>query len=137
MFVPRPSVKKLVLRSSGADTTGLSVTEAPEVSQDPVEDSLTVGLHENLQPPMRPAETTRRRSSPVDESFVVLNPRKKPVAEELEQLDSSLSSPVTSKKLGSAGVSLTKAGYYTLPILADLTLDSEGQCLVTGFTVGR
>ena len=73
----------------------------------------------------------------MDESFAVLNPRKKPVAEELEQLDSSLSSPVTSKKLGSAGVSLTKAGYYTLPILADLTLDSEGQCLVTGFTVGR
>ena len=32
---------------------------------------------------------------------------------------------------------LTAEGYYTIPPLSQLTLDKEGQCLVTGFTVGR
>ena len=32
---------------------------------------------------------------------------------------------------------LTAEGYYTIPPLSHLTLDKEGQCLVTGFTVGR
>ena len=32
---------------------------------------------------------------------------------------------------------LTAEGYYTIPPFSQLTLDKEGQCLVTGFTVGR
>ena len=139
MFVPRPSVKKLVLRSSGADTTGLSVTEAPEVTQDAVDNSLTVGLHEIVQPPMRSGDQVEAANDtiPVDDSFVALNTRKKNACEDPEQVDSSPNTPMTSKKLSSAGVTLLRAGYYTLPSVSELTLDSEGQCLVTGFTVGR
>ena len=138
MFVPRPSVKKLVLRSSGADTTGLSVTEAPEVTQDPVDNSLTIGLQDIVRPPMRSGdEAETAHETTVDESFAALNTRKKNVSQDPEQVDSSPNSPVTSKKLSSAGVTLSRAGYYTLPSVSQLTLDSEGQCLVTGFTVGR
>ena len=32
---------------------------------------------------------------------------------------------------------LTRADYYTIPPVSQLTFDEEGQCLVSGFTVGR
>ena len=32
---------------------------------------------------------------------------------------------------------LTRADYYTIPSTSQLSLDTEGHCLVTGFTVGR
>ncbi len=139
LFVPRTSVKKLVLRSSGADTIGLSVTEAPEDTQETVDNSLTVGLHEIVQPPMRSDDQAEAANDtiPVDDSFVALNTRKKNASEDPEQVDSAPNTLVASKKLNSAGVSLSRAGYYTLPSVSELTLDSEGQCLVTGFTVGR
>ena len=36
-----------------------------------------------------------------------------------------------------AGVVLKRAGYYTIPPLADLTPDPDGNCIVQGFTIGN
>ena len=145
MFVPRPSVKKLVLRSGATDTTTTNMSnmtgiDQAEVTRDNnIDNSLTVGLHENV--PIRAANTEQpdveNDTIPVDDSFAALNTRKKNLSEDVIEKESSPSVAVTSKKLGSAGVSLKRAGYYTIPAVAQLYLDTEGQCLVTGFTVGR
>ena len=137
MFVPRPSVKKLVLR--GSDTSSLAVTgmETPvpaAATVETVDNSLTVGLHENV--PIRNSSNKKNSDGenndtiPVDDSFVALHTRRKTIPNEE-------ASPVTIKKAGNAGVKLERAGYYTIPPVSQLSLNTEGQCLVTGFTVGR
>lgn len=139
MFVPRPSVKKLVLRNSDASNltiTGIDVSA--EVTKDNVDNSLTVGLHENVQ--MRnkcinDKQDLDNETIPVDDSFVALNTRKKLTSD--DDNDTNQNNSMTSKKHGSAEVILQRSGYYTIPSVSQLYLDSEGKCLVSGFTVGR
>ena len=156
MFVPRPSVKKLVLRNTVTDTSNMTLTglETTDTTRDNlVDNSLTVGLHENVAARNKSAPTdVENETIAVDDSFAALNTRKKLASE--EDKEASPSKPVTSKKNGSAEVRLftntcimfiknycqvilQREGYYTIPTVSQLSLDADGQCLVTGFTVGR
>ena len=135
-FVPRPSVKKLVLRSTPSGETsslGLTGLEHSE-TRDNIDNSLTVGLQESAVPVKNkslPEQSENINDSiPVDDSFAALNTRKRTTPEETEKEGT----PAVS---GSSGVRLTRTGYYTIPSLSQLALDTDSQCLVTGFTVGR
>ena len=35
------------------------------------------------------------------------------------------------------GITLRRSGYYTIPALAEIRPDKDGNCLVEGFTIGR
>ena len=143
MFVPRSSVKKLVLRSMPAgESNTLTMSGLEGEAGEGVENSLTVGLNESVAVASKATtavinnENDDDTSTPVDDSFAALNTRKKTPVEETERDATPAPSPppVTSSP---PVLVLTGEGYYTIPPLGQLTLDTEGQCLVTGFTVGR
>jgi len=159
MFVPRSSVKKLVLRKK--DTTASpSMVKRLEGEELITETSLTVPLEEDslqvkrAELPPRP-DTARDVSLTVDESFAALNPRKKAQAdavsaeiEEEEEEDADKSGQNTSQDSADTdkdeeggshpgGVVLRRAGYYTIPTLTEIQPDGDGSCMVEGFTVGR
>ena len=74
--------------------------------------------------------------TPVDDSLAVVNTRKRTPVEDSERDATPAPSPRPVSSSPPVLV-LTAEGYYTIPPLSHLTLDKEGQCLVTGFTVGR
>ena len=150
IFIPRTSVKKLVLRSRPSDMSNNSITiAAAPTSEDTDVDpdkSLTIGLHEIVpEKKVDDQEGINDTTTNVDDSFAALNPRKKaPVAVEEVAAASNESQEDTvgeveevSNNTGSSVVTLTRDGYYTIPPVKDLVLDSEGNCMVTGFTIGR
>ena len=138
VFIPRSSVKKLVLRSRPSDTSSLSVSAVPALdSEEAGENSLTVGLN-SPRPDKRveEQETANDTTTNVDDSFAALNTRKKSPAEDI--VGSEIQEEVGEGEEGGGGVVvLTRAGYYTIPPARDLVLDQEGRCLVAGFTIGR
>jgi len=150
IFIPRTSVKKLVLRSRPSDMSSNSITiaAAPNYEDTDVDPdkSLTIGLHE-IVPEKKgdEQEGINDTTTNVDDSFAALNPRKKaPVAVEEVVAGSNESQEDTvgeveevSNSTSSSVVTLTRDGYYTIPPVKDLSLDSEGNCMVTGFTIGR
>ena len=139
-FVPRPSVKKLVLRSTPAgETSNLTLTGLENSpSRENIDNSLTVGLQESVPVPAQPEQTENINDSiPADDSFAALNTRKRTPPEEPETEGSPVVGGTSKTRAGNCGVLLTRSGYYTIPSVSQLSLDTEGQCLVTGFTVGR
>ena len=139
-FVPRPSVKKLVLRSTPAgETSNLTLTGLENSpSRENVDNSLTVGLQETAPVPAQPEQAENINDSiPADDSFAALNTRKRTPPEEPEKEGSPVVGGSSKSRAGNCGVQLSRSGYYTIPSVSQLSLDTEGQCLVTGFTVGR
>jgi len=160
LFVPRSSCKKLVLRSKPADssTSILSTTASTTAPPDINDQSLTVPLDEsrlNVKKPDLPRLDPDNNLSEVDESFAALNPRKAmPAPAQIEEEaadqhdgehdDKDNSGPSCDSTIGTipeeahpAGIVLKRAGYYTMPPLADLKPDPDGACNVEGFTIGR
>jgi nuclear pore complex protein Nup98-Nup96 len=158
MFVPRSSIKKLVLRNKkNADMSSSSVL-TNTVGDDPAQEtSLTVPLDESrlfvkkvVVPP--PVTNDRRLDHDAEESFTALNTRKKNTSsdqyqdgdrslelrdhlEHTKDTDQQEHQDELSKLPG--GISLQRAGYYTIPPLHEIEPDSDGKCLVEGFTIGR
>ncbi|XP_023336271.1 nuclear pore complex protein Nup98-Nup96 [Eurytemora carolleeae] len=147
MFSPRSSVKKLILRPKRTDNVNNSVLSS--LGDDPsLEKSLTVPLDET-----RPKKTEiPTRSDPdlsiqVDDSFAALNTRKKLVQQMDEEvmdksgLNTSQNSAESDKDeevcSHPGGITLRRSGYYTIPPLAEIRPDKDGNCLVEGFTIGR
>ena len=149
IFIPRTSVKKLVLRSRPSDMSNNSITiaAAPNCEDTDVDPdkSLTIGLHE-IAPEKKgeDQEGINDTTTNVDDSFAALNPRKKaPVLVEEVAAASNESQEDAVGEVEEVAIStgsvvtLTRDGYYTMPPVKDLVLDSEGNCMVTGFTIGR
>jgi len=161
LFVPRSSVKKLVLRSKKSnETTNNSLLAS--LGDDPCqESSLTVPLDDLLvKKPDLPPGPDNDNSITVDESFAALNTRKKvavvPAVQDLQEekddaqdksgqntsQDSNESDKEDEDGTGTGvahpgGIVLKRSGYYTIPGLADIVPDADGNCLVEGFTIGR
>ena len=129
------SFQKLVLRSRPSDTVSSMVAAAAcEETEVDADKSLTIGLHDMAPDRKKPEE--ENDTTNVDDSFAALNTRKKaPVEGEVrEEVEEEAVEVVEG---GEGVVTLTRAGYYTMPALADLLLDADGACMVTGFTIGR
>merc|ERR1719462_18609 len=148
-FTPRTSVKKLVLRSRPSDLSNNSVSIASvpnseDTDVDP-DKSLTIGLHE-VVPEKKDEQEGIDDTTNVDDSFAALNPRKKaPIAIEEVATSGNESQEETAGEVEEVGnnttsgavVTLSRDGYYTIPPVKDLVLDADGNCMVTGFTIGR
>merc|ERR1719228_2424664 len=84
IFIPRTSVKKLVLRSRPSDMSNnsIAIAAAPNCEDTDVDPdkSLTIGLHE-VVPEKKDEQEGIDDTTNVDDSFAALNPRKKaPIA---------------------------------------------------------
>ena len=144
IFVPRSSVKKLVLKPK--------VTETPENSGLEMEKSSGVAaleLEESLNlPSIKPLKTvktvqvevhdesfsnfiTKQPSSKPDETSILTPPESADTSQEyIEEPDEPLP----------AGIKLKRAGYYTIPSMSELAtmVDPEtGNLMVENFTIGR
>ena len=136
------SLKKLVLRSLPAEESNILTMRGLEGEAGEVlENSLTVGLNESV--PVTSEATTAMNtekeyntSTPVYDSFAYpnINTRTKIPIEDSVRVATPSPRPVSRFP---PVLVLTREGYYTIPALSQLTLDTKGQCLVTGFTVGR
>ena len=149
IFIPRTSVKKLVLRSRPSDLSNNSVSIASvpnseDTDVDP-DKSLTIGLHE-VVPEKKDEQEGIDDTTNVDDSFAALNPRKKaPIAieevatsgNESQEETAGEVEEVSNNTTSGAVVTLSRDGYYTIPPVKDLVLDADGNCMVTGFTIGR
>ena len=142
MFVPRSSVKKLVLRSSqGGDVSNLTMNGLDVGDSRTVDNSLTVGLNETVPVSTKPAtvsetEAENDTSIAADDSFAALNTRKKTPVKENETEDSCAGSGEEAAAVDPVFL-LTRPGYYTIPTMSQLALDTENKCIVSGFTIGR
>ena len=142
--MPRLSLKKLVLKSKPAgESNTLTMSGLESEAGEGVENSLTVGLNESVVVNSKAStaavinnENDDDTSTLVDDSFTALDTRKKTPVENSERDATSSPSPRPVSSSPPVLV-LTGEGYYTVPPLSQLTLDTEGQCHVTGFTVGR
>ena len=105
-----------------------------------MENLTVVGLNESVAVTSKAAvavvinENEHDSSIPVDNSSAALNTNKKTPVEEAERDISPAPSPPPVSNSPPVMV-MTRAGYYTIPDLSQITHDTaEGQCLVTGFT---
>ncbi|XP_061846102.1 nuclear pore complex protein Nup98-Nup96 isoform X2 [Colius striatus] len=100
--------------------------------------------------PQSPESTLQKQQSSVDDTIVALNMRAalrnglEGGSEDASFHDDSLQDereeePEAEHQLHPAGIVLTRAGYYTIPSMEELAklTNDRGECLVTGFTIGR
>ena len=141
IFVPRSSVKKLVLKP-----------KIPAENQDEItvleKTGTAAELEESLNLPLKPLKTvktvqvevhdesfsnlvTKTRSKELDESSILTPPESANTSQELTE-ETDEPQP--------AGIRLRRAGYYTIPSMSELAtmVDPEtGNCTVENFTIGR
>uniref|UniRef100_A0A0K2U919 Nuclear pore complex protein Nup98-Nup96 n=1 Tax=Lepeophtheirus salmonis TaxID=72036 RepID=A0A0K2U919_LEPSM len=166
IFVPRASVKKLVLKPKNASLNTPQHSNIAASTNDGGEDenglSLTMPLSKSSQEAsfaMSPIVSNSNNVSIVDESFTALNTRNK----NRKNLDASVFEDVAGNSVptsvttddegfardGSpqgqdssphpAGIVLNRNGYYTIPAMSELgsLVDGDGNCFIEGFTIGR
>ncbi len=180
-FVPRSSVKKLVLKLSlksprtpsvdspsgqdqenvaaGANTSSLSTGGRDQSLLDQSQLQQNRSADESLHlPAVKSLGNKDNNVSIVDDSFAVLNPQKNKNKDDNKKASPAVGGDVSAapttadvsiagseeleldEGLGPADVVLRRAGYYTMPALADLSAyvdEGSGSCLVENFTVGR
>jgi len=154
MFVPRSSVKRLVLRNKKNEIGGnsaLSTTSGDDPGQ---ETSLTVPLDESRlivkKVAVPPQHNDKRVDHDADESFAALNAGKKIEGTDESNEDKNVNDTSICVNISNTesdkdeegnkhagGIILQRNGYYTIPPLQEIVPDSDGKCLVEGFTVGR
>ena len=139
IFVPRSSVKKLVLKPK-------IPTETPEPVE--LDKSSVPELEESLNLPLKPLKTVKTVQVEVhDESFsnLITKPASKPddtgsILTPPESADTSQELIEESEEPQPAGIKLKRAGYYTIPSMSELCtmVDPEtGNLTVENFTIGR
>lgn len=162
-FMPRKSIKKLVLKnlniSNLSSPSRGEPDEAPSPARYPENDdrlneknsSEVDGVHDEevsgfyppppLSKPLPPSQEKKRVSS-MDDTIVALNMRSAlsnsldGSAEESSYTEEEVLHDVPPHP---AGIVLSREGYYTIPSMEELAkmADDEGKCVVDGFTIGR
>ena len=135
LFVPRSSVKKLILKPKNALTLDDSTLND---STNLNEDSLTLNSVKRL--PMA-KNVNAATEQPGDESY--LN-TKKNTNKDLDHsettvlLDQSVEVEVENEQPQPAGIKLKRSGYYTIPNMSELVtmVDQDGNLNVENFTIG-
>uniref|UniRef100_A0AAQ4NZ97 Nuclear pore complex protein Nup98-Nup96 n=1 Tax=Gasterosteus aculeatus aculeatus TaxID=481459 RepID=A0AAQ4NZ97_GASAC len=140
-FVPRKSIKKLVLKNLNS-----SQYNSPQNSSPPSKET-----DDLASPPEYPQNGhryththththTHEYDDPEVTQFYV-NPIAKPLPQGRVQasLQDTISDLNMHKPARGAGIVLNRVGYYTLPPMEDLAdmVDENGDCVVENFTVGR
>ncbi|KAK7925328.1 hypothetical protein WMY93_007638 [Mugilogobius chulae] len=156
-FVPRKSIKKLVFKNLNKyPQNGHSPAEEEEASREvagsssrPDEDPEVTQFYVN--PIAKPIPQNRVHSSSLQDTISDMNMHKASKAS-LELSSEDVSASLCEESLQDereeeqleqsphpAGLVLSRAGYYTIPSLEDLAemVDSNGDCVVENFTVGR
>ena len=131
LFVPRSSVKKLILKPKNALTLDDSTLND---STNLNEDSLNLNSVKRL--PM--AKNAAASEQPGDESY--LNTKKKDLDQsETTVLDQSVEVEVENEQPQPAGIKLKRSGYYTIPNMSELVtmVDQDGNLNVENFTIGK
>ncbi|ELU16922.1 hypothetical protein CAPTEDRAFT_222010 [Capitella teleta] len=153
-FIPRRSVKKLVIRSH--DSSGC---KSPSVAQDEGSTSskdLVTNLHPQFLASKQsdidsrpfeeapPTNTYKTGNTSLDDTIMELNAKNK-LVQSLDA-DSTTDRDDLSDNVSdvegpphAAGIVLRRHGYFTMPSLEELAemVDDEGACLVENFVVGR
>ena len=141
LFVPRSSVKKLILKPKNALTLDDSSLNESNIN---IEDSLTLPSVKKL--PLKTgaaAAANANLDQPGDDSLSNLYTKKKELATANEDstviLDQSVDVEVESELPQPAGIKLRRAGYYTIPNMSELAtmVDQEGNLNVENFTIGK
>lgn len=162
-FMPRKSIKKLVLKnlniSNLASPSRGEPDEAPSPARYPdSEDRLHEKNHSDVDsvhdedvsgfypPPSLskplPLSQEKKRINSMDDTIVALNMRSAlsnsldGSAEESSFTEEEVLNDVPPHP---AGIVLSREGYYTIPSMEELAkmTDEEGKCVVDGFTIGR
>ena len=154
LFVPRKSVKKLVLKPKSPATprgvaTNLNETANTTTAASPDNaNAVTAGAGDDslhLPTVRRVASGLERQQQQQhqDESFVAMNKGSNPESTGRSQQSSDLSDNGDEDDDDAencpAGIVLKRAGYYTIPRYSEIVkmLDSDGNCNVENFTIGR
>jgi nuclear pore complex protein Nup98-Nup96 len=139
VFVPRSSVKKLVLKpkspmaNHNLNSHDDSTNNLNESNCNNVEDSLNLPTVKKLPP--KPTMIIDVH----DESFSNLNTKRKDIL--IEQQESILENAECDLDFEQqpGGIKLRRAGYYTIPSMSELAtmVDTDGNLNVENFTIGR
>ena len=141
VFIPRSSVKKLVLKPKIPQNTEISISAADTTTnletQNIVDESLNL-------PSVKKIPTKVVNVEVHDESFSNLNTKRKELDDSsilVSPGEKSLDAPEDDDEnlVQPAGIKLRRAGYYTIPSMTELATmtDPDGNCSVENFTIGR
>lgn len=137
LFVPRSSVKKLILKPKNALTLDDSSLNESNIN---IEDSLTLPSVKKLPVKTAAANANLDQPGAGDESYSAnINTKKKELEDSTINLDQSVEVEVESELPQPAGIKLRRAGYYTIPNMVELAtmVDQEGNLNVENFTIGK
>ncbi|TRY63912.1 hypothetical protein TCAL_05590 [Tigriopus californicus] len=154
MFVPRSSVKKLSLKAKSPASMPQSNGQQNQKEEKSINDTSVVSpannqsVEESLNLPQVKARgdgsNNMSNVSVIDDSFMVLNPKKSKSKVASDKSDENNSSECSEtgedeSENNPCGIRLARKGYYTMPTLAEMgtMVDAKGQCQVENFTVGR
>ncbi|XP_075436680.1 nuclear pore complex protein Nup98-Nup96 isoform X3 [Ascaphus truei] len=169
-FMPKKSIKKLVLKNLSSSLYSPVSREADELASPPLysengersietrpdvdrqdqEETTTSFYPIHFSKPLPQGQENKHMNS-LDDTIVALNMRSaqrnnglEGSSEEASYNDESLLEDreeelVSSAPPHPAGIILRRAGYYTIPAMEELEryINEEGECIVTGFTIGR
>ncbi|XP_062580939.1 nuclear pore complex protein Nup98-Nup96-like isoform X2 [Saccostrea cucullata] len=160
-FMPKKSIKKLVIRKGSSNSTSPSRASSvlgesenqslnePEVTQN----GNSFSLHDRLEKEPKAPEV-HLSQKPVSENFddtisqLNVQQIRVPITSKSaddtdlslnQTVDESIERPTTPPPPNLAGIILTRPGYYTIPSIEELCelVDENGDCFVEGLTVGR